>query len=166
MEENNGYIYNFNVSDVHANVFCFERFIRCEREQKRNNRMKEKKFATLEELREQAIDDGFSEYGLEWLNRQFVFEKVIKNIPHNWLLWCLSKGYFQFTEFCQWDKLDGDDWVSLLNARPQFSEHCNWDKLNGNNWTSLLYFYPEFANFCKFNKLSGPNLAKLLIAQP
>ena len=123
-------------------------------------------FETLEELREQAINDDVCEEGLEWLDKQKSLKEVFENISLDDMFWCLCKGYIQFADDCDWNKLTGNDWAWLLCEQLQFAEFCNWEKLDGYNWSGLLRDQPQFAEFCNWKKLNGQNWFWLLRKQP
>ena len=124
------------------------------------------KFETIEELTQRCSKVGACPEGLEWLEEQGSLEQVLEAIELDWRLWALRRGYSQFAEHCDWNKLSGDYWASLLRAQPRFAEHCDWDKLNGWNWSSLLRNQPRFAEHCDWDKLNGGDWGYLLRVQP
>ena len=46
-------------------------------------------------------------------------------------------------KYCDWTKIDGDDWAVLLNNQPQFAKHCDWSKLDANQKQRLFGSPPE-----------------------
>ena len=80
----------------------------------------------------------------------------------------------EFADQCEWIKLDGSDWASLLVRQPQFDDRCDWEKLNGSDWTFLLLGgwndheledaawagapRPDLLNRCPWEKLSEDDL--------
>jgi hypothetical protein len=70
------------------------------------------------------------------------------------------------TDFCEWRKLDGNDWVDLLTERTEYARKCHWHKLNGWNWACLLSLQPKFACKCDWSRLRKRDWKMLLMHQP
>ena len=125
-------------------------------------------FSSKEELLNQAKKDEACEEGLEWANEQESLEFILKEIPMDYRIWCLEKGYSQFLNDCPWEQLKGFIWTYLLSKQPQFSKYCSyWDKLDGEDWSNLLSKQPQLSSFCSFwEKLDRWDWLRLLSSQP
>jgi len=124
-------------------------------------------FSSKEELLEQAKKDGACKGGLLWANEQESLESILEEIPIDYRIWCLKRGYSQFIDDCSWGQLDGEDWRCLLIKQPQFYSFCSyWEKLDGLNWSLLLQKQPQFSSFCFWDKLDGNDWRCLVIEQP
>ena len=44
----------------------------------------------------------------------------------------------RFAKLCEWPKLDGLDWVVLLESRPKYASKCDWMKINEPNVYGML----------------------------
>ena len=60
-----------------------------------------------------------------------------------------------------WNKLDGKNWVALLQWQPRFADQCDWNRLAGKDWKELLRWHPQFADKCKLEKKSSEEWALL-----
>ena len=125
-------------------------------------------FSSKEELLSQAKKDRACLKGLDWANEQESLESILKEIPLEYRIWCLIKGYSQFIDDCPWEQLNRWDWVYLLSKQPQFSEYCScWEKLDGEDWETLLSKQPQLSEFCSYwEKLNGEDWSNLLSSQP
>ena len=72
----------------------------------------------------------------------------------------------EFASHCDWETLDANCWVRLLSARPEFASHCDWKMLAGNDWVELLSVRPEFASHCNWEMLTGNDWVELLRVRP
>ena len=124
------------------------------------------KFTNKDELIEQARKDGACKTGIEFAKSCKDLQEIFETIDKNMLLWCIRKGYEQFTDNCDWSKLNGYDWSYLLRAQPQFVDCCDWDKLIGRDWSRLLEFRPQFSYRCDWDKLTDLDWSNLLEIQP
>ena len=104
-------------------------------------------FETLEELRTQAINDDACEDGLEWLDKQKSLQEVFEKIDFYYRFWCLWRGYVQFSEFCDWGRLSGENWAGLLSEQLQFSKFCQLKKLDDYYFAYLLHKQPQFEKY-------------------
>jgi len=104
-------------------------------------------FSSEEELLNQAKRDHACQVGLNWVKEQESLETIIKEIPLEYRIWCLEKGYSQFIDYCPWEELDGWDWRYLLIEQPQFSEFCFWNKLDDEDWADLCSKQPQLEKF-------------------
>ena len=123
-------------------------------------------FSSKEELLAKVKKDGACKEGLDWAKKQDSLETILKEIPLDYRLWCLGKGYSQFSDRCPWEQLDGFTLSYLLYKQPQFSDRCSWEKLNGFHWTDLLSKQPQFSYRCPWERLNGIAWAYLLSEQP
>ena len=64
---------------------------------------------------------------------------------------CLSRGRPEFADKCDWEKLNGADWVQLLRARRGLADYCPWEKLGKVDQESLFQLYPTLVNRYKTN---------------
>ena len=106
-------------------------------------------FTTKEELILQAQKDGACEEGIKFATSCKSLYEIFETIDKYMRLWCLRKGYEQFADHCDFEKLDGDAWSRLLRYQPQFADHCDWLKLDSLDWSTLLSRQPQFASYRK-----------------
>ena len=96
--------------------------------------------------------------------------RIVRHVPETMLDGDLSVRILlhnvEFAEFCNWMKLNGNDWAMLLCYQPQFEEMCSWEKLEGSDWARLLGRQPQFEDKCKWEKLKGRDWVRLLGLQP
>ena len=125
-------------------------------------------FSSKEELLSQAEKDEACQKGLDWAKEKDSLESILKEIPLDYRIWCLEKGYSQFLNDCPWEQLKGFIWTYLLSKQPQFSKYCSyWDKLDGEDWSNLLSKQPQLSSFCSFwEKLDRWDWLRLLSSQP
>jgi len=123
-------------------------------------------FSSKEELLEQAKKDEACVYGLLWAKEKDSLETILKEIPLDYRLWCLRKGYFQFLNDCPWEKLDEYDWSILLSKQPQLLNLCSLENLDGWHWAYILSKHPKYSNMCSWEKLDGGDWRYLLTRQP
>ena len=99
-----------------------------------------------------------------------------------------------YAQYCDWEKLEVDNWVDLLRvcpqyayhepwrshkwvgwawalllrAQPQFAEHCNWENITAPvSWSYLLEDQPQFAEHCHiWHLFMAPEWLSLLMRQP
>ena len=107
------------------------------------------KFTTKEELIAQAIQDDACKAGIKFAKSCKDLQEIFETIDANMLFWCLMRGYEQFAEYCDWAKLDGDDWSNILSRHPQYYESCDWSKLDWWDWSMLLSRQPQFKKYKK-----------------
>ncbi len=72
----------------------------------------------------------------------------------------------QFSDKCDWGKLDGKDWCSLLRERPEFADKCDWSKLSYEDWSHLIGWLPQFADRCKCSSSLSPEEREALLNRP
>lgn len=85
-------------------------------------------FSTSRELLNRACADGACGPGLVWLEEQIErkgasLEDVLKTIPLQYRIWCISERYDQFKELCRWHELTEQNWEWLLKYRPSMAVH-------------------------------------------
>ena len=73
-----------------------------------------------------------------------------------------------FISYQKWEKIDGNQWCSLIIARPYFAAKCIWQKLNEYNWLEIVSVFPQFGELynCPWEKFDGYCWYKLLEQQP
>jgi len=118
-----------------------------------------KTFANKEELLAEWETNEACKEGQEFNKSCKDLQEILEKCPLNFRLWRLMKGYVQFAEHCDWEKLGGWYWAILLRKQPQFAEHCNWKKLDEEDWTFLLNKQPQFREI--YDKLKNQNEVKL-----
>ena len=82
-----------------------------------------KTFTTLEELHKEWEVNGSCEEGKRFNHSCKTLEEVFEKCPMYLRLWRLQMGYVQFAEHCDWGKLYGYNWVTLLSYQPQFAKY-------------------------------------------
>lgn len=112
-------------------------------------------FKTKEELIKRAKKDKACYDTIIWADDQPNLETIIKECPFIWRLWALEKGYEQFAEYCNWEKLNGFEWSKLLCEQPQFADRCDWSKLNEDDIRWLLKHRQELISYIKKEDKNG-----------
>ena len=124
-------------------------------------------FSSEEELLNQAKRDHACQVGLNWVKEQESLETIIKEIPLEYRIWCLEKGYSQFIDDCPWEQLRGFNWAYILSKQPQLSKFYScWEQLNGYYWSIILSKQPQFSEHCDWEKIRGWDWVRLLSKQP
>ena len=82
----------------------------------------------------------------------------------NWA-WLL-KWKPELEDLCDWNKLNDDDWKSLLGQYPKYTNKRDWAQLDGKEWAHWLGIDPELADRCNWNKLDHNDWHYLLQRQP
>ena len=77
----------------------------------------------------------------------------------------------QLVEKCDLKLLDGFCWVTLLlKSSPReetcFAKLCEWTKLDGLDWVVLLESRPEYASKCDWMKINEPNISGMRSDRP
>ena len=108
--------------------------------------MTDRTFDDAEQLLAQARQDGACEEGLDWCRGRDL-EDILENLPHDYLLWCLARGYTQFFDRCDLSRLSGQRWAYLLRYQPQLIDRCDTGRLSGDDWADLLLYQPQLAAY-------------------
>ena len=62
----------------------------------------------------------------------------------------------EFASYCQWEKLDGDNWSNLLTAKPEYVSKCSWNTITNDNFSKLRKIAAKLRPYLNFADIPSP----------
>ena len=80
----------------------------------------------------------------------------------------------EFADHCQWNMLDGCDWINLISARPEFIDHCDWTKFDAHDIVLVVRLCGNlgmpmaalYLDKLDFSQLSASDWSEVLALRP